>query len=88
MIKIISPIINERIPHRMYFPVVMASKNNEIRIVNPISSELGVLRNSIFPNLVFYLKKNIDRGFKDLSFFQFDLPACHASYNSGTIKII
>ncbi len=45
-------------------------KYNEIKIVNPISSELNVLRNSIFPNLVFYLKKNIDRGFKDLSFFE------------------
>ena len=45
-------------------------KYNEIKIVNPISSELNVLRNSIFPNLIFYLKKNIDRGFKDLSFFE------------------
>ena len=44
--------------------------NNEIKIVNPISSDLNVLRNSIFPNLIFYLKKNIDRGFKDLSFFE------------------
>ena len=30
---------------------------NEIKIVNPISSDLDVLRNSIFPNLMFYLKK-------------------------------
>ena len=45
-------------------------KYNEIKIVNPISSDLNVLRNSIFPNLIFYLKKNIDRGFKDLSFFE------------------
>ena len=28
----------------------------EIKIVNPISSDLNVLRNSIFPNLMFYLK--------------------------------
>jgi phenylalanyl-tRNA synthetase beta chain len=45
-------------------------KNNEIKIINPISSELNVLRNSIFPNLIFYLKKNLDRGFKDISFFE------------------
>ena len=44
--------------------------NKEIKIVNPISSELGVLRNSIFSNLVMYLKKNLDRGFKDLSIFE------------------
>jgi phenylalanyl-tRNA synthetase beta chain len=44
--------------------------NKEIKIVNPISSELGVLRNSIFSNLVMYMSKNLDRGFKDLSVFE------------------
>jgi len=43
---------------------------NEVKIVNPISSDLDVLRNSIFPNLMFYLKKNLDRGFKDISLFE------------------
>ncbi len=42
----------------------------EIKIVNPISSDLDVLRNSIFTNLTFYLKKNLDRGFKDISLFE------------------
>ena len=42
----------------------------EIKIVNPISSDLDVLRNSIFPNLVFYLKRNLDRGFKDIALFE------------------
>ncbi len=42
----------------------------EIRIINPISSELGVLRNSIFSNLIMYMNKNLDRGFKDLSIFE------------------
>ena len=42
----------------------------EIKIVNPISSELDVLRNSIFSNLVMYMNKNLDRGFKDLSVFE------------------
>ena len=45
-------------------------KNKEIKIVNPISSDLGVLRNSIFSNLIMYMKKNLDRGFKDLSIFE------------------
>ncbi len=44
--------------------------NKEIKIVNPISSELGVLRNSIFSNLVMYIGKNLDRGIKDLSIFE------------------
>ena len=34
-----------------------------------ISSDLNVL-NSIFPNLIFYLKENLDRGFKDISLFE------------------
>ncbi len=42
----------------------------EIKIVNPISSDLDVLRNSIFPNLAFYIKKNLDRGFKDISLYE------------------
>ncbi len=44
--------------------------NKEIKIVNPISSELGVLRNSIFSNLTMYMSKNLDRGIKDLSIFE------------------
>ena len=42
----------------------------EIRIYNPISSDLDVLRRSIFSNLSIYLKKNQDRGHEDLSFFE------------------
>ncbi len=42
----------------------------EISIFNPISSDLNVLRRSIFSNLVIYLKKNQDRGYEDLSLFE------------------
>ena len=42
----------------------------EIFILNPISSDLDVLRRSIFSNLAFYLKKNQDRGYEDLSLFE------------------
>ena len=45
-------------------------KYKEIKIVNPISSELGVLRNSIFSNLIMFMSRNLDRGFKDLSIFE------------------
>ncbi|MDC1129381.1 phenylalanine--tRNA ligase subunit beta [Candidatus Pelagibacter sp.] len=44
--------------------------NKEIKIFNPISSDLDVLRSSIFPNLMIYLNKNLGRGFKDLSIFE------------------
>jgi phenylalanyl-tRNA synthetase beta chain len=39
----------------------------EVKIINPISSDLDVLRSSIFSNLIFYLNKNLDRGFRDIS---------------------
>jgi len=42
----------------------------EIKIFNPISSDLDVLRRSIFSNLIVHLKKNQDRGYEDLSFFE------------------
>ena len=42
----------------------------EIEITNPISSDLNVLRRSIFSNLIIYLKKNQDRGYPDLSLFE------------------
>ena len=42
----------------------------EIKILNPISSDLDVLRRSIFSNLVIYLKKNQDRGYEDVSLFE------------------
>ena len=42
----------------------------EITIFNPISSDLDVLRRSIFSNLAIHLKKNQDRGYEDLSIFE------------------
>jgi len=42
----------------------------EIKIFNPISSDLDVLRRSIFSNLAIHLKKNQDRGHEDLSLFE------------------
>ena len=42
----------------------------EIPILNPISSDLNVLRRSIFSNLAIHLKKNQDRGYEDLSIFE------------------
>ena len=39
------------------------------RIINPISKDLGVLRNSLYPNLIYYMEKNINRGFTDQSLF-------------------
>ncbi len=43
---------------------------NGIEITNPISSDLDVLRRSIFSNLIIYLKKNQDRGYIDLALFE------------------
>jgi phenylalanyl-tRNA synthetase beta chain len=42
----------------------------EISIYNPISTDLNVLRRSIFSNLAIHLKKNQDRGYEELSIFE------------------
>ena len=42
----------------------------EIKILNPISNDLNVLRRSIFSNLAIHLKKNQDRGYQDISIFE------------------
>ena len=47
-----------------------AKGEKEIEILNPISSDLNVLRRSIFSNLAIYLKKNQDRGYEDVSLFE------------------
>ena len=44
--------------------------NKEIKIVNPISADLNVLRSSVFSNLIININKNLGRGFKDLSIFE------------------
>ena len=46
------------------------SNSKDIKIINPISTDLDVLRNSIFSNLITSLNKNLDRGIKDLSLFE------------------
>ena len=40
------------------------------KIINPISSDLGVLRNSLYPNLIYYMEKNLNRGFGNQSLFE------------------
>ena len=45
-------------------------EEKELKIFNPISNDLDVLRRSIFSNLAIYLKKNQDRGYEDLSLFE------------------
>ena len=44
--------------------------SEEIGILNPISSDLNVLRRSIFSNICLHLKRNQDRGYEDLGIFE------------------
>ena len=43
---------------------------SEIKLSNPISSELDVLRSSLYSNLIISAKKNIHRNFEDLMLFE------------------
>ncbi len=49
---------------------LFAKGEKEIAILNPISSDLNVLRRSIYSNLAIHLKKNQDRGYQDISLFE------------------
>ena len=61
-------------------------KKKEIKIVNPLSSEIGVLRNSIFSNLIFYMYKNLNRDIKDLSLFE--IGPVFSGSNPGDQEIV
>ena len=65
---------------------LFSEEDKKIGIINPISSDLDVLRNSIFSNLVLHLVKNIDRGFKDISMFE--IGPIFNGYKPGEQKII
>ena len=49
---------------------LVVNGDKPILILNPISNDLNVLRRSIFSNLLYYLKKNQDRGYEDLALFE------------------
>ncbi len=44
--------------------------NDSVRLVNPISAELGVMRPSILPNLIAAAARNLARGIDDSSLFE------------------
>ena len=67
---------------------------NEIKakglvLANPISSDLGVMRSSLLPNLISALQRNADRGRDDLALFEVapiyagDQPADHSNAAGG-----
>ena len=58
-----------------------------VKIVNPISSDLNVLRSSLFPNLIYYLEKNLNRGFGDQSLFEIG-PVFTGRKPGDQIKVI
>ena len=50
--------------------VLFSELKNEIRLSNPISTDLDVLRSSLYSNLIIGAKKNIHRNFEDLMLFE------------------
>ena len=50
--------------------VLFSELQNEIKLSNPISSDLDVLRSSLYSNLIIGAKKNIHRNFEDLMLFE------------------
>jgi phenylalanyl-tRNA synthetase beta chain len=50
--------------------VLFSELEKEIKLSNPISSDLDVLRSSLYSNLMISAKKNIHRNFEDLMLFE------------------
>jgi len=50
--------------------VLFSELKNEIKLSNPISTDLDVLRTSLYSNLMIGAKKNIHRNFEDLMLFE------------------
>jgi phenylalanyl-tRNA synthetase beta chain len=65
------------------------SKAAGLYLANPISSDLGVMRFSILPNLIAALQRNADRGRDDLALFEVaptyadDTPGGHTDAAAG-----
>jgi len=50
--------------------ILFSELKSEIKLSNPISSDLDVLRTSLYSNLIIGAKKNIYRNFEDLMLFE------------------
>lgn len=70
-----------------------ALKGAGLYLANPISSDLGVMRPSILPNLIAALQRNVDRGRADLALFEVapvyesDQPDGHKDFAAGVRRI-
>ena len=49
---------------------LFSESENFFKITNPISSELSCMRSSLLPNIISAKKKNINKNFKNFSFFE------------------
>ncbi|PIR38701.1 MAG: phenylalanine--tRNA ligase subunit beta [Alphaproteobacteria bacterium CG11_big_fil_rev_8_21_14_0_20_39_49] len=52
---------------------LFGADSDELKLLNPISSDLDVMRPSILPNLLDAVARNNDRGHENLSFFEIGL---------------
>lgn len=49
---------------------LFSPENSNLKLKNPINSDLDYMRPSILPNLIDAVKRNSDRGFRNLSLFE------------------
>lgn len=79
--------------HAGLFRSMNELKANGLVLANPISSDLGVMRTSILPNLISALQRNADRGRDHLSLFEVapvyenDQPDGHKESAAGARRI-
>ncbi len=59
----------------------------ELKLLNPISSELNIMRPSLLPNLLEAAKNNADRGFMDLQLFEIGRQFESIAENSAKLVV-
>ncbi len=75
--------------HAELFMNASEIKSKGLRLANPISADLGVMRSSLLPNLIAALQRNADRGRDDLALFEVaavyagDQPTDHSNAAGG-----
>ncbi|MDD3287850.1 MAG: phenylalanine--tRNA ligase subunit beta [Alphaproteobacteria bacterium] len=68
------------------FAEFFAEINPSLKLINPISSDLDVMRPSIIGNLLLAAKRNADRGFADVGLFEVG-PTYHNATPEGQVMM-
>ncbi len=80
------PFMSEHLAEDMGLPDV-DDRRNAIRITNPLSDELPLMRTSVLATLVEAVRRNVSRGLKDVALFELGLVTRPRASSSHTAPV-